>query len=193
MAQDKQPRRGPQSGLRQSAGRNRRRPRPAELRGGAPRGTRAVAAAVRLCAWPHRPDAHQRARFPPSPSPRCRWWMSCSAASADDPHEVLFKSALMRLALSRRAHDNFTGGNARIKPRRAGRRLLRARLRPRSRHPGRRGPGLPPHPRHPRACQCQPCSDRGAHHRQPSARPDLRGVPVRMKETALDPDFAFRG
>ena len=74
-----------------------------------------VAAAVRLCAWPHRPDAHQRARFPAITQPALSLVDELLGRLADDPHEVLFKSAPMRLALSRRAHDNFTGGNARIK------------------------------------------------------------------------------
>ncbi|MBS1145379.1 MAG: hypothetical protein H6R14_2785 [Proteobacteria bacterium] len=34
---------------------------------------------------------------------------------AEDKHEVLFKSAPMRLALTQQAHDEFTGGNPRIK------------------------------------------------------------------------------
>lgn len=34
---------------------------------------------------------------------------------ADDEHEVLFKSAPMRLALTQQAHEDFTGGNPRIR------------------------------------------------------------------------------
>ena len=112
---------------------------------------------------------------------------------ADDPHEVLFKSAPMRLALSRRAHDDFTGGNARIK---LGALddgycvLARGRD-----HDTLVAADPVFHPTH---GILAPASANPARIEELTTDNPLHGLTyavfrVRMKETALDPDFAFRG
>jgi hypothetical protein len=112
---------------------------------------------------------------------------------AEDTHEVLFQSAPMRLALTQQAHDDFTGGNPRIK---LGALTDGHCVLARGRDRDALIAADPVF--HPTHGILAPASANPARIQELTTDNPLHGLTyavfrVKMKSTALDPEFAFRG